>query len=86
MIIIILVCIGFGTSTHLTNAYGLTGASLSMKSNSSRDGHDRHDNFACDGNVLRVGIHFYHPDRLSPILRCTRWCILGLYRKFRVQN
>jgi K+ transporter len=25
MIIIILVCLGFGTSTHLTNAYGLTG-------------------------------------------------------------
>jgi KUP system potassium uptake protein len=28
MIIIILVCIGFGTSTHLTNAYGLTGTVL----------------------------------------------------------
>ena len=25
MVIIILVCIGFGTSFHLTNAYGLTG-------------------------------------------------------------
>jgi KUP system potassium uptake protein len=25
MIIIILVCLGFGTSTHLTNAYGLAG-------------------------------------------------------------
>jgi len=28
MIVIILVCIGFGTSTHLTNAYGLTVASV----------------------------------------------------------
>ena len=25
MVIIILVCLGFGTSVHLTNAYGLTG-------------------------------------------------------------
>ena len=25
MIIIILICIGFGTSAHLTNAYGLAG-------------------------------------------------------------
>ena len=81
MIIVILVCIGFGTSTHLTNAYGLTGASLSMKTNNSRDRDDSHDNIACNGNVLRVGIHFYHPNRLSPILRRTRWCILGLYRK-----
>lgn len=25
MVIIILVCVGFGTSYHLTNAYGMTG-------------------------------------------------------------
>jgi hypothetical protein len=25
MMIIILVCVGFGTSYHLTNAYGMTG-------------------------------------------------------------
>lgn len=30
MIIIILVCVGFGTSTHLTNAYGMTGSVLSI--------------------------------------------------------
>ena len=28
MVIIILVCVGFGTSTHLTNAYGMTVASV----------------------------------------------------------
>jgi hypothetical protein len=28
MIIIILVCVGFGTSYHLTNAYGMTGRFL----------------------------------------------------------
>ena len=28
MIIIILVCVGFGTSTHLTNAYGLAVATV----------------------------------------------------------
>jgi KUP system potassium uptake protein len=33
MIIIILVCIGFGTSTHLTNAYGLTGTFLFVEFN-----------------------------------------------------
>lgn len=80
MIIIILVCIGFGTSFHLTNAYGMTGLSASrVKLIGSCIGDGSYNNFAFDSNVCCLGFHFYNPSCLPPILWSRRWCILGLY-------
>ena len=79
MVIIILICIGFGTSTHLTNAYGLTG--LSRRNETYDSGHcdDYHYCITCHGNVPCLGVRIYHSARLLTILRCTGRCILGMY-------
>ena len=70
MIIIILVCVGFGTSFHLTNAYGLAGHShLSSQTNRSCHGLNRHRCAARDGNALCLGLNFHRPNLLPLFLR-----------------
>lgn len=79
MIIIILVCLGFGTSTHLTNAYGLTGVLFWFEANNSCHRYDRDHNITCGRNVLCMGIHLYHSARLFTLLWCFGRCVLGMY-------
>jgi len=79
MIIIILVCVGFGTSFHLTNAYGLAGHShLNSQTNRSCHGLNRHRCFARDGYALCLGLNFHRPNLLPLFLRSHRRCFLGL--------
>ena len=80
MIIIILVCVGFGTSYHLTNAYGMTGSLLDFSElKHSRKRHDRHHNLTDDGVVHRMGIYIYNPPCIPNVLWTYRWCILCRY-------
>jgi len=65
MIIIILVCLGYGTSTHLTDAYGLTGQSVLYLANNSRHSHDCDDDASGDSDVLCLGIYLDYPSWLS---------------------
>lgn len=81
MVAIILVCIGFGTSTHLTNAYGMTGSSATrFELIISRHGHDSHNPITHDGYVFCMGLRIYSPACFPSLLRCPRRRILGLYR------
>jgi hypothetical protein len=79
MIIIILICIGFGTSTHLTNAYGLTGLTRRNRTDDSGHSDDYYHYITCYGYVPCLGVHIYHSTRLLTILRCIGRYILGMY-------
>ena len=80
MVIIILVCIGFGTSVHLTNAYGMAGQFPSTPSTDySRHSPHRHRRPTRHGNVPRLGLNLHHPNLLPLFLRSRRRCFLGLY-------
>lgn len=79
MVIIILVCVGFGTSVHLTNAYGMAGQKLPkyQTKNSCHRPH-RHRRPPRPRNVPRLGLNLRHPNLLPPLLRTSRWRFLGL--------
>jgi len=80
MVVIILVCIGFGTSTHLTNAYGMTGSSTArFELIISRHSHDSHHLVTHDGYVFCMGLRIHSPACFPSLLRCFRRRILGLY-------
>lgn len=69
MIVIILVCIGFGTSFHLTNAYGMTGiiSRFAIELTCSCQRHDCHNNSSGNRDVRCLGFHFHHPARFRHI-------------------
>ena len=80
MVIIILVCIGFGTSFHITNAYGMTGLTILLFAllTSSGQCHDCHYDASYNRHVRRLGIHLHHPPGVPPLLWSHRRCLLGL--------
>jgi len=62
MVIIILVCIGFGTSFHLTNAYGMTGimSRFPIVLTCSCQRHGCNNDSSVNSDVRCLGFHFHH--------------------------
>jgi hypothetical protein len=56
MVLVVVVCLGFGSSQHLTNAYGLAGAPF-YPINRSRYGDVHHNHSFRIGNVLCVALY-----------------------------
>ena len=74
-----ILCIGFGSSGQITNAYGLAGCSFEMQANDSRYCDVCHNHSAYPGNVLCLGPSVCVPATVCHCLWGDWPCILGMY-------